>query len=216
MTADLKRSPVVIPELGPLKIGHDDWQMLVRQTKAFCGKNPSLDFCTSDVCFIIVKEGQRNRILLLPFSNREIVEIPAWVKPFSKIMVAFGYVKGITTSFGNPDEETKESSSTKPVSSDVKLSVELDNIVGRPLYYVIMNRNFEYEVYKTPMENLFGILTPVTEESSKPEQVSVQETESSYAFECRDCGLRFKSIGEGKRHTESNKGHKIFRLERND
>ena len=224
MTQELKKSPIVIPELGPLKIGHDDWSMLVRQTKAFCGKNPSWDFNPSDVCFIIVKEGQRNRILLLPFSNRESIEIPAWVKPFSSIMVAFGYVKGITDEFrGETDAEAGKSALTlKPATSDVKLSVELDKNITetvrepKSIYYIIMNRNFEYVVYRTPIKNLFGLMQPVTGESKQPEQVPVQDTESSYAFECHDCGLRFKSIGEGKRHTESNKGHKIFRLERND
>ena len=226
---ELKKSPIAVPQLGPLKIRHEDWQMLVRHAKAFTSSNPesatsatdsvfAASTSATDTVFVVVSENGNPRILLLPMMNKTDMLLPDYVRMLSKTIIAFGYVRGesswdnLTSELRNEPAKTK--SSLEPTNSDVKVSVEIDKIVGRPIYYIIMNRKFEYEIYKTPMENLYGILQPVHEEPEVPEPSPPQQTGSRYAFECHDCGLKFKSIGEARQHTESNKEHKIFRLER--
>jgi hypothetical protein len=181
----LRKSPLAAPELGPLKIEPDDWKMLVRHAKAFCGVNP-YSKSALDLTFVIVREGENNRLFILPSGNRENWDIPALVKGFSKTVLAFGYVKGVSeaekiaaggegindgfTSWhpsesvpGSAEKVKKDITTLEPVDFDVKLSVEIDKAVGRPIYYIIMNRKFEYNVYKSPMESLYGLLQPSEE-----------------------------------------------------
>ena len=122
-----------------------------------------------------------------------------------------------------------------PGEQDILLSVAIDSRLKKPIYYIIMDHKFEYRIHRTPMEKLFGILEPVKnipEEkpespvkdalSTKGEELesfadkqSVQNKgEVRYPFECHGCDAKFKSISEARRHVESNKGHKIFRLGR--
>ena len=211
---ELKKSPIVAPQIGPLKIQPEDWQMLVRQAKAFASPKSAYLTPAAETVFVVASESGNPRILLLPVINKTDMLLPDYVRTLSEAILAFGYVRGESEWDNLPSElrnEPREAkNSLEPTNADVKLSVELDKIVGKPIYYIIMNRKFQYEIYKTPMENLYGILQPVTEEPEVPEPSP--QTETRYAFECRDCGLQFKSAEETRQHTESNKQHKIFRL----
>jgi len=145
---------IEMPEFGPLKIELEDWRMLVRHVKALCG-NESVSFLSpwQDVIFVIIScnEGgaEKNRILLLPVNVRCDDSISNWMKKLKNV-VAFGYVRG-------------NSDSIKPDDEDVALSVQIDAIFCKPIYYIIMNMKFEYEVYKSPIENLYGLLQPANE-----------------------------------------------------
>jgi hypothetical protein len=244
-------------KIGPFDIDPQDWQMLVRHVKAFSG----FSYTWNDVMFAIaeVDEGvkdvplKRNRLFLLPEGLRsafnfadDIVKMPG--------LMAFGYVRAPkkvddkTLYTVHETEETEDflkrklgegaqfkKDSLLPEEQDIILSVAIDSRLKKPIYYIIMDRKFEYHVYKTPMEKLFGILEPVKQVAEeKPESVvrnrlspkmeepepsvareSVQgKAEVRYPFECQSCSEKFKSISEAKSHVESNKGHKIFRIER--
>lgn len=176
----------MVPKLGPLDIEIGDWQMLVRHVKAF-----SRDFDKAlsdpskadpafmlDVYFAVVKdEVGLNRILVFPVSlgMGESI-IPNWIRGL-KNPVAFGVVRGMenfcsmTESDANSASSFKERAySIRPSTSDVKLSVEIDKTVGRPLYHVIMNRNFEYEIYRNDARNLYALMKPIDEDAVEPVQ----------------------------------------------
>ncbi len=189
----LRKTQAAVMELGPLKIEPEDWQMFVRHAKAFCGTNPYTKSAL-DLVFVIVKEvvkegGKeietgRNRLFILPTGNRESWDIPTLVRWFTKTLLAFGYVKGVSeaekiaaegggvgdgftfwqpVSSEDPAKVKKEITTLEPVDYDVKLSVQIDKAVGRPIYYIIMNKKFEYNIYKSPAESLYGLMKPAEE-----------------------------------------------------
>jgi hypothetical protein len=163
-----------------------------RHAKAFCGTNPYTRSAL-DLVFVIVKEivkegGReietgRNRLFILPTGNRDNWDIPTLVKWFTKTVLAFGYVKGVSeaekmaaqgagvddgmTSWHPTAEDSekvkKEITTLEPVDFDVKLSVQIDKAIGRPIYYIIMNKKFEYNIYKSPTESLYGLMKPAEE-----------------------------------------------------
>jgi hypothetical protein len=142
---------IAMPKFGPLEIEFEDWKMLVRHVKALC-RNESVSFLSpwQDVIFVVIscnEDGaEKNRILFLPVNVRCDDSILNWMKKLKNV-VAFGYVRG-------------NSDSIKPDDEDVALSVQIDAIFRKPIYYIIMNRNFEYEIYKNPMDKLYGLMQP--------------------------------------------------------
>jgi len=173
-------------KLGPLEVEPEDWKTLVRNVKSFCCdfektvENPNSQ-CNAafviDMFFVVTQENAKiHRLILLPTYSRTDNFIPEWVKGFDRL-AAFGIVKIISNLTravedakkmpGTDDAKIKKARelaySLEPDTDDVKLSVELDKKIGKPIYYIIMNRNFEYEIYRTPIENLYGILQPVDE-----------------------------------------------------
>ncbi len=209
--AELRNNPIAVPRLGPFKINHEDWQMLVRHAKAFA-QNPVFPMFAPETVFVIVSEKGNPRILLLPVTSKTDMQLPDYVRMLSKDILAFGYVRGESESDGFSSEFKNESRNTKdsvePTDADAKLSVEIDRILGKPVCYIIMNRKFDYDIYKTPIDSLYGILQPMQEESFQNEE------EAHYPFECQSCDAKFRSISEARSHVESNSGHKIFRMER--
>jgi len=185
MTAVELKQKIVAPQLGPLEIEQADWRMLVRHVKAYCRDfekartNPesaSAAFVL-DILFVITRSSNgRHRLFLLPTYWRSDNFISEWVKGF-EAPVAFGIVKSLSNLTRALDEAKKLNApedmklkkvdelvySLEPDTQDVKLSVELDKTVGKPLYYIIMNRKFEYDIYKSPIQNVLGLLQPADE-----------------------------------------------------
>jgi hypothetical protein len=185
------RELIQVPKLGPLDIEPEDWRMLVRHVKAFSKEfeqvkwNPDAPTGEKlfflDTLFAVTRSNGNHRIFLLPTSWRGDEAIPNFIKGFQSI-VAFGIVKAMSN-INRANAESKKLTlddtqvkkkynelvySLEPDTEDVKLSVLLDKAIGKPIYYIIMNVKFEYEIYKTPLENLYGILQPVEEESEPP------------------------------------------------
>ncbi len=212
-------------KLGPVEIEPDDWQYLVRHVKAYCIKEEVMDVYNlmefpsiGDVLFIIIpvreRDEERNRILILLTDYRLDGGIPNTVKRF-KDVIAFGVVKHDTDSL-KPDDE------------DFKLSLLIDKKVGRPVYYIIMNKNFEYKPYKNPARNFYGLLQPVdSDEEVKVEKIrdsggsnlDSSETEETYDpavedianFKC-SCGAYFMLPNSADKHIKKNPAHRMKKL----
>ncbi len=215
---ELGKNPIAQPQVGPFKIKPEDWQMLVRHTKAF-SHNPTFATYAAETVFVIVSENKNARMLLLPVITKTDMQIPDYVRMLSKDIVAFGYVRGESENdnaiFEFSNEPRKTTNSLDPADADVKLSVEIDKIAGKPVYYIIINRKFEYEIYRTPTESLYGILQPAQEESEYSEKESFKyEEEFRYAYECETCSYRFVLLSDAKEHAATHQGHKIIHIER--
>jgi hypothetical protein len=166
--------------LGPLEVDPSDWKKLVEHSKIFCNfdlePNPTAWF---DVLFMLLKPLQKNkhRIFILPIGTKRTLDIADKLVKLKESIVAFGYVKGgydyatqeLVKQFGMEGtkegrniikEATRESESVQPDDADIQLSVAIDVKFKKPLYYIIVNRKFDYDIYKTPIENLYGLLRP--------------------------------------------------------
>ena len=215
-------------KLGPLEVEPEDWRTLVRSVKSFCRdfektvENPNIQYNIAfliDMFFVVTRENARtHRIIMLPICYRHDMFIPDWVKGFDEI-AAFGIVK-IASNLTKAIEEAKKLSdmdeakirkawklaySLEPDTEDVKLSVELDKKIGKPIYYIIMNRNFEYEIYRTPLKDLYNILRPVEDSEKEPRHQPAREPR----FHC-ECGLAM-GLEEASEHLRLHHDHKITR-----
>lgn len=239
------------PKLGPLTIEPDDWKILVRHVKAFCDAEHFLSSLKGghtnrlfyDLMFTVVQVVEEgtvvNRIFFLPMWQRTGNEsaIAQFASIFSNV-VAFGIVKGdsiVGKIHSDPSvlEDDKAARkllySLEPDTEDVKTSIMLDKTLsdrklGKSLYYIIMNGRFEYEVYRTPLENLYGILTPVKEEEferEKKPEVPVPASEApeinydDFAdvkgdYEC-GCGAAFTNLADSMRHLHQNRTHSLVK-----
>jgi len=166
--------------LGPLEVDPSDWRKLVEHSKIFCNFDDELTFTPwHDVLFVLLKPVHENkhRIFILPTGTKRALEIADKLLKMKDSVVAFGYVKGgydnaaqeLAKQYGFEDtvegrnkikEATRESESVQPDDVDIQLSVAIDVKLKKPIYYIIVNRKFDYDIYKTPIENLFGLLKP--------------------------------------------------------
>ena len=145
--------------IGPVMLDPADWRVLERTVATF-GKSGH----GREVFFAVVGSNSGRNVdadglVILPLKSLTIPvdehtsiinpEVMILLSPIRNL-VAFGYVRT-----GN---------SIEPTEHDFTLSIMIDRKVGRPVNYIVMNPSFEYEVYRTPSSNLYGILQPVNEE----------------------------------------------------
>jgi len=146
-------------EIGPFRFKSSDWDMLQRTIDAFCKTK------NGQQVFFAVSGNEENGVvnadglivlpvktLLLQVGEDLCVVNPEIISMLSKVkqLVAFGYVR------------TEESTARK--EHDYWLSVMIDMKFKRSIYYIIMNSNFEYNVYKNPVEILSGLMQPVDDD----------------------------------------------------
>ncbi len=139
----------LVAEIGPFKLKSSDWSMLQIQINTF-GK--SANGCQIFFAITGNEDGGKisaDRLIILPIKSLldlDVIELLAKIKN----LIAFGYVR--------------KEESIVPNEQDIALSVLMDKRFGKSIYYIIMNSNFEYEVYRNTPENLYGLLQPVNDE----------------------------------------------------
>ena len=154
--------PDFIADLALFKLKNEYWKRLEEQINTFCkGKDGSQIF------FAITGEQKDDKItadslIILPIKSL-CIECGEFVDPFKqnelltflsriKRLIAFGYVR--------------REDGIEPKEADYEISGKIDRRFGRPIYYIIMNSNFEFMPYRTPPDVLPRMLQPVDEDEN--------------------------------------------------
>ena len=155
------------PRLGPLKIPDEDWINLVNNAKQKVfqdskGVNHVLIFVVTEY----FKRGRReNRIEIVPYDYfGTLYHKTDLIKKIPNV-IAFGYVRADTLS----------------VKDEIHDTVNVCDIIeslDKPIYYIIMNKKFEYEIYCYRQSIItphpwFGYLWPVAGKGFPPDAISI-------------------------------------------
>lgn len=143
-------------ELGPIRVGFESFNRLKREIEIFCKGDNAVE-----LLFAVIQSARtmENRLL-----GEEIVIVPTTYSDRYYVSLSHSLIEKLSKAGGLlAVGHVHTSDSVEPSDEDVASSVLIDRTVGRPVYHVIMNRDFEFEIYSNG-EHVRHLHRPVSED----------------------------------------------------